>query len=356
MSLPPIQYGSLLNHSFIFTAAAILYKLYGSADVSPLRRKTSPTSISGTYGACQLRISRIVIKNFRALSAVDVSLGKSMTVVIGENNTGKSCLIHALRLCLDVGLSSNARMLTKDDVHCEVDQSNPFQVLVGVEFIDFKGHENEEALLHGTQIADNLARIFYRFRPKRRVREAIAKGELQNVSTGLEDYGWELFGGGNPAVDLATIEWNHENSDFGATPVGLQYLQAYLVVFLPALRDVESDLLQSRRSSLARLIEVSNIDKVEQDALIDAVRDANATIEASPTIKAIATDMDSALKGITGPAFSLDVELGLSSPSFQSIVRNLIVLLSNTSVRQFEPRRNGLGLNNILYIAILIEH
>ena len=50
------------------------------------------------------------------------------------------------------------------------------------------------------------------------------------------------------------------------------------------------------------------------------------------------------------------MDLGLSSPSFQAIVRNLIVLLSNTTVRQFEPRRNGLGLNNILYIAILIEH
>jgi putative ATP-dependent endonuclease of OLD family len=247
-------------------------------------------------------------------------------------------------------------MLTKDDVHCDIDQSNPFQVLVGVEFTDFKGHENEEALLHGTQIADNLARIFYRFRPKRRVREAIAKDELQNASIGSEDYGWELFGGGNPALDLAAIEWNHEHGDFGATPVGLQYLQSYLVVFLPALRDVESDLQQSRRSSLARLIEVSNIDKAEQDALIDAIRAANTTIEASPTIKAIASAMDSALKEITGPAFSLDVELGLSSPTFQSIVRNLIVLLSNTSVSQFEPRRNGLGLNNILYIAILIEH
>jgi putative ATP-dependent endonuclease of OLD family len=278
-----------------------------------------------------------------------------MSLVIGENNTGKSCFIHALRLCLDVGLSSSFRMLSKDDVHCEVNQTLPFQVLVGVEFREFEGNENAEALLHGTQIGDDRARLFYRFRPRRAVRELISRGEFDKTLT-PEDFGWELFGGGNPSVDLTAIEWNTENSEIGATLVGLQYLQSYLVVFLPALRDVEADLQQSRRSSLMRLIEASNIGTAEQQTLIDAIRAANNQIETSPTIRSIAASIDASLKEITGPAFSLDVELGLSSPTFQAIVRNLIVLLSNATVRQFEPRRNGLGLNNILYVAILIEH
>jgi putative ATP-dependent endonuclease of the OLD family len=302
-----------------------------------------------------LRLNRVVIKNLRSLQIADVTLAEPTTLVIGENNTGKSSFIHALRLCLDVGLSSTFRMLLKDDVHFAVDQTRPFQVLVGVEFAGFEGHENEEALLHGTQIARDRARLFYRFRPKRAVRELLARDELGRPLT-LEDFGWELFGGGNPTVDLTAIEWDTENADIGASPVGLQYLQSYLVVFLPALRDVEADLQQSRRSSLVRLIEASNIGGAEQQVLVDAVRTANTQIEASPTIQAIAESIDASLKEITGPAFSLDVELGLSSPTFQAIVRNLIVLLSNSTVRQFEPRRNGLGLNNILYIAILIEH
>lgn len=303
-----------------------------------------------------MRVSRIVIKNFRSLRLVDVPITTSSTVVVGENNTGKSNLIQALRLCLDVGLSSALRALTKDDVYCEIDQAKPFQVFVGVEFTDFEGNENEEALLHGTQIEANRARIFYRFRPKRLIREALARGALDGVPVGLDDYGWELFGGGNPEVDLTAIEWDDENADLGATTVGLQYLQSYLVVFLPALRDVEAELHQTRRSPLARLIDASGIDKAEQDALAAMVKNTNDQIEASPTIKTIAGAIDASFKEITGPAFSLDVDLGLSSPSFQSIVRNLIVLLTNELVTQFEPRRNGLGLNNILYIAILVEH
>uniref|UniRef100_UPI0004666A4D ATP-dependent nuclease n=1 Tax=Gluconobacter oxydans TaxID=442 RepID=UPI0004666A4D len=59
-------------------------------------------------------------------------------------------------------------------------------------------------------------------------------------------------------------------------------------------------------------------------------------------------------KGLSGS--ELDVELGLTAPTFQSIIRNLIVLLSNDLVSKYEPRRNGLGMNNILYIAMLVEY
>jgi putative ATP-dependent endonuclease of OLD family len=302
-----------------------------------------------------MRLSRIVVKNFRSLELVDVPVTAALTVVGGENNTGKSNLIHALRLCLDVGLSSALRTLTKDDVHSAMDQMQPFQVFVGVEFTEFEGNENEEALLHGTQIGDNRARIFYRFRPKRLIREALSRAEFSGPLT-LDDYGWELFGGGNPSVDMTAIEWDTENADLGATMVGFQHLQSYLVVYLGALRDVETDLRQARRSPLVQLIDARAIDKAEQDGLIALVEDANSQIEASPTITAIANAIDASLKEITGPAFSLDVELGLSAPTFQAIIRNLIVLLTNQSLAKFEPRRNGLGLNNILYIAILMEH
>jgi putative ATP-dependent endonuclease of OLD family len=303
-----------------------------------------------------MQLSRIVIKNFRSLKFVDVQVGERTTCIVGENNTGKSNLIHALRMCLDVNLSSAYRALLKDDIHCDVNQQEPFQVLIGVEFKGFAGRDNEEAMLHGTQIGEDRARLFYRFRPKRAVREAIALRAREPNSLTLADYAWELVGGGNPAVELRRIEWDTENDAIGATTVGLQYLQSFLVVYLHALRDVENDLRQARQSPLARLIEASALAPDEQSALVDAIQEANDTIEGSPTIQAISDAIDAALKEVTGPAFSLDVELGLSAPSFQSIVRNLVVLLSSGAIDRFEPRRNGLGLNNILYISILIEY
>jgi putative ATP-dependent endonuclease of OLD family len=229
-------------------------------------------------------------------------------------------------------------------------------VLIGVEFTGFRGRDNEEAMLHGTQIGDDRARLFYRFRPKRAVREAIAaRARALNTLT-LADYAWELAGGGNPAIGLPQIEWNTDNDGIGASNVGLQYLQSFLVVYLHALRDVENDLRNVRQSPLAKLIEASAIAEVEQAGLVAAIQEANDTIEASPTILAISHAIDAALKEVTGPAFSMDVELGLSAASFQSIVRNLNLLLSTEVMQRIEPRRNGLGLNNVLYIAILIEY
>jgi putative ATP-dependent endonuclease of OLD family len=154
---------------------------------------------------------------------------------------------------------------------------------------------------------------------------------------------------------MADIEWDDENDELGARTVGLQYLQAYLVVYLHALRDVENDLQQTRRSPLARLIEASDIDVAEQNALIAAIQEANNKIEASSKIMSIAEAVDAAFKEITGPAFEMDVDLGLSAPTFQAIIRNINVLLSNVALKKFEPQRNGLGLNNILYAAILVE-
>ena len=52
----------------------------------------------------------------------------------------------------------------------------------------------------------------------------------------------------------------------------------------------------------------------------------------------------------------MDVALGLAEPSFQAILRALRILLSNKVVTDFDPGSNGLGLNNILYVAILIEY
>lgn len=299
-------------------------------------------------------LSRIVVKNYRSLHEIDVPISKGASVVIGENSLGKTNLFQALRLCLDVQLSSAFRTLMKEDIHALVDQSKAFQVLIGVEFSDFIGNQNQEALLHEAQIASNRARLFYRFRPKRVVRDALKKGTFEGVPT-LGDYAWELVAGGRPNVDLASITWDMEPGEFGATHMHLQYLQAYLVVFLPALRDVEKD-LQSRRSTLVRLIEAAEIDIAEQEVLVNAVHQANTKIEASETIKGLSKSMDAAFGEITGPAFKLAVDLGLSAPTFQAIVRNLVVLLSGGLVKNFEPQRNGLGLNNILYIAILIDY
>lgn len=299
-----------------------------------------------------MKLSRVVIKNFRSFELLDAPLNEATTCVIGENNTGKSNLLHAIRLCIDSGLSSTYRSLLPTDIHSAVDVAAPSQVLIGLEITDFSGKTNEEALVGAWQCEPNRARLIYRFRPKLSVREDLETGEIEQDSLKLSDYHWEIVGGGDPADDLVDIDWD---DDVGKS-IRFADLQSFLVVFLPALRDVESELRQFRSSPLARLIDAMDIDDAEKELLLDILRTANAEIAAAKSIGEVAEAIDKSFKEVAGPAFSMDVALGLAEPSFQAIIRALRVLLSNNAMQNFDPSCNGLGLNNVLYVSILIEY
>jgi putative ATP-dependent endonuclease of OLD family len=299
-----------------------------------------------------MRISRIVVRNFRSFALLDVPINGNTTCVIGENNTGKSNFLHAIRLCVDAGLSSTYRTLVENDVHSGADFTHANQVLVGLEIIDFTGKVNELALVGAWQTKPGLARIVYRFRPKLGVREDLESGEVQDGELTLADYHWEICGGGDPTQDLADIDWNE---DVGQS-IRFSDLQSFQVVFLPALRDVESDLRNHRSSPLARLIGAMEIGEAQKEDLLDKLRNANKEIAENSTIEDIAKAVDESFKNVAGPAFSMDIDVGVAEPSFQAIVRALRLLLSNAAMTGFDPSSNGLGLNNILYVSILIEY
>lgn len=299
-----------------------------------------------------MRISRVVIKNFRSFELLDVPLLANTTCVIGENNTGKSNFLHAIRLCIDSGLSSTYRTLAPNDIHSDVDIATANQVLIGLEIVDFQGKVNEEALVGAWQHTPGVARIFYRYRPKLGIREDLASESIEDGSLTSEDYHWEISTGGDPGYDLTDIQWN---DDVGSA-IRFGDLQSFLVVTLPALRDVESDLRQYRASPLARLIDAMDIDPAAKETLLEALREANQEIAANATIEEIAKAADKSFKTVAGPAFEMDVGIGVAEPTFQAIVRALRILMSNIAMKEFDPSSNGLGLNNILYVSILFEY
>lgn len=299
-----------------------------------------------------MRISRVVIRNFRNLRHVDLELASNISCVIGENNTGKSAFLHAIRLCIDSSLSATYRSLSRTDIFSGIDISQPTEVLIGLEVRGYAGNINEEALAGAWQIGHDHARLIYRFRPRSSVRERIESGDPEVEKLVLDDYQWEIVGGGDPKMDLKDISWDE---DVGQS-IRFQDLQAFQVVFLPALRDVESDLRQPRLSPFVKLIEAIKISEEEKRSLVNILDVANNKISSSETVKDIAVRIDKAYEEVAGPAFEMTITAGLAEPSFNSVVRALRLLLSDEFVVDVEPSSNGLGVNNILYIAILVEY
>ena len=306
-------------------------------------------------------ISRLVIRNFRNFKHLDVELNAGLTCIVGENNSGKTNLLYAIRLALDANLPAFRRQLSKEDFHQGLDITQPQQILIGVQFKDFSADEDEKkikehALAQEWVVGDDLAQVCYRFLPKVEVRERHEEGSAINDLT-IDSYEWELVAGpvtddnGNE-IDLSNIEWMHRFNSF----VKFNRLSAFRVEYLHPIRDVEEDLKRYSTSPLLRLLEAQDIPEEEKNKLIDTLKAVNKEVAEQDDIKSLASTIDAAFENAVGPVFKLAVSLGMAPPTFRGIVHSLTLLLTDSGMAEVDPSRNGLGLNNALYIAMLLKY
>lgn len=296
-------------------------------------------------------IKRIVVRNFRNLENIDIPLAPGVSCVIGENNTGKSNFLHALRLVLDPAFSSQNRRLETTDFSIGVDHSVPSQIMISVEFGDFADSPKERATLYLCEVDSDTARLTYRFRPRADIRTAIESGERSADGLSIDDYHWELVGGGD--TDPVVLNWS---DDYGRWVRFDEINQSFVVVFMEALRDVAARLRQARLSPLGKLIEVGGISETDKVALVAILTGANADIAASPSIASLADEIQKALSDAAGSAFTLGTQLGMSGADFNAVARSLELLLSSDSHKNFTITQNGLGLNNVLYVSMLLSY
>jgi putative ATP-dependent endonuclease of OLD family len=255
---------------------------------------------------------------------------------------------------LDGNISAQRRRLQPEDLAAGLTFAQPEHVLISVEFSDFAGRPNEEALPFTAVLENGKARLSYRFRPKATTRDALEQIPEGGPIPGLkiDDYVWEIAAGGDN-IDLNTVSWNES---FGTRFSTDNLQQGYLVVIMEALRDVENRLAAPRTSPLQQIVEQRNIPDDEKARIVQHLQTANANINASATIRTIGTQLSNSFKEAAGKSFAMGVSLGLGESSFTDISRGLRVLLSGYGLDNLDPARNGLGLNNVLYISMLLNY
>jgi putative ATP-dependent endonuclease of OLD family len=73
-----------------------------------------------------MHIKKINIKNFRGIKHLSLELDE-LTVLIGENNTGKTSILEALRTCLSRSLTRKASPFSDFDYHLQDANTYPTQ-------------------------------------------------------------------------------------------------------------------------------------------------------------------------------------------------------------------------------------
>ena len=280
-------------------------------------------------------IDHIRVRNFRNLANIDLHLLPG-TVLVGENRSGKSNLIHAVRLVLDPTLSGADRQLSRDDFWdgltdgtSDWDPMAAREVIeVSVDIIDFV---DEPAIL--TALCDALvteepprARLTYRFAPV----------DDEEPSSSTPKYGGRVFGGDNEDLPMP--------SD----------LRGYLyVVFLHALRDVEQDISNWRRSPLRRLLEAAAaaVPGEELAGVRQAMQDANTKLNDLEVIQELGGNISTRLLDMIGANQALETELAVAPDDPLRAIRNMRLYVDGPARRTLGS--SSLGTLNVLYLALL---
>jgi putative ATP-dependent endonuclease of the OLD family len=71
-----------------------------------------------------MKITRLRIENFRSVRALDLSLGDT-TVLIGQNNAGKTAILDAARIVLTRRWGQRGTGFTENDIHRPDEHGDP---------------------------------------------------------------------------------------------------------------------------------------------------------------------------------------------------------------------------------------
>lgn len=275
-----------------------------------------------------MRIHRVIIDNFRNFKHVDVWMGPH-AVIVGENKVGKSNLLHALRLILDPSLPDNMRQLQKSDFWSGLTDpiGNRAEIKLSVELADIESNAAHMAVLFDCLVSPTpmIARLTYVFRPQMTVLGK-PKSEI--------DYEFFVYGG-----------------DREDNVLGYEIRRRMPLSVLPALRDVETDLMSWRKSPMRPLLDraSSTIQRTTLQTISEEILTATKSVKDIKEIKDLANEINTRLRDMVGSAQTLDVALGFSPTDPDHLIRAIRLLID---AGEREISEASLGSMNVLYLAL----
>lgn len=262
-------------------------------------------------------LSTLKISNFRRLKDVTLCFEPGLNILVGANNIGKTAIVDALRALLAGHDEPYARM-SVDDVH------RP------------KGGTGSGAITFS-----------YVFRDLTTDDEADFLPALKPAPDGkLEAHITVRYCDADKSGRLRVKRWCGDHEDLALTSDMMENLRG---VYLPPLRDASLGLKPSKTSQLARLIQLLADDdgrKAVEAALTKLDDELKQHEPIAQTQAAVSGRHDTML----GKQLAQALAVGLSANDFQRLASRLSLLVDS-----FEVEQNGLGFNNLIYMAVVLS-
>lgn len=267
-------------------------------------------------------ISALEAHGYRNLEGL-YPLCAPLSVLVGENNAGKSNVIDGLRAVLEPEAGPRARnWITPSDFRHD-------------------GHgvpevTELELAVHLTGLGDDAqGRMVTCRSPSRGADTAIVRLKA-------------TLGAG----DRIQTQWIGGDSENGEPDRHSR--EGVRFVYLHPLRDAASDLRPGKDNKLVSLIKaLAPGDHPDRAAIELAARTANEALDTIRTIVDARRHVDTRLAAMTGKGrFVQHSGLAFADPRFERVVGSLRAKIGELAALEMEE--NGLGYNNLLYMAVLL--
>ena len=273
-----------------------------------------------------MKIRKVHIKNFRNLKDVCIYPSKT-TVIVGENNAGKSNFIHALRLLLDPQAERIRLDLSEADINDSARKAGELYFLITVEIGDLQKHIDVEAVFRE------------RLDQKKDSKETFITIEGTYKK---DDEGFFVF-----SVNLMP-PIGRNNDPVKISP---RMHKALPLFYLEALRDAERDTRATGRGVLAQMLEEVDFSDVQEDVQ-KALGQANQALSSGKQVSSLTEGISRRMTQLT-PGGQSSIKLSVSDENPLNIRRNFrLGFQKSPSHSLTDLTRHGTGLQNLALVAL----
>ena len=275
-------------------------------------------------------LATVDIKHFRSFKELHVDLEQGLNVIVGRNNTGKTNLLKAIRHAIGPNASrGEALWLDRDDFYKESATDNTDRSILIT--LSFRGLSEKERA------------YFYE----------IIDFDLANLSNSKAIIRFEAAW----PKDKRQPSIKRTGGPSAAEPpeVPSRILESLPITFLPALRDAEAALAPGYRSRLALLLLdlAKRRDPNTKEEVLAIFTKANEELEQRPLISETKKSLQSTTGDLAGTDYAASA-IKVAPVEFEKILRTLQVQMDGAPIGDLDA--NGLGYNNLLYMAVVLEH
>ena len=332
----------------------------------------------------------IQIVNFKNLKTARFEFSKGANTIIGENDSGKSNALTAIRILLDDNYYYNTKRLKETDFSYVLGDWRGHWIIISAFFDEISSEdksnefcaeltpeqENADFLKSYIRCRDkDFGTVSLFIRPCRAKRaelaEAAQNGTFEAVRSQIKLSDYEFYYTSRSQADFTNENVyksivgdicagqyvNPEDDDqsvLGSKIDIMNVWQHISTVFIDALRDVESE-LRKPKNPIRQIIDTieGNIEETDIDDIKRKISELNQKISHIPQVSDIGSQVNQKLLEMIGAIYSPEIKLeSRLKEDFATLARYLTISPSN----QKDIDLLGLGHLNILYIAMkLVE-